>query len=457
MSKKSGRPEGRRKPKKKAGAKGDAGNAAAPAKRSGLPAGYAPFLAGLKERIRAAQVKASLSVNRELVGLYWDIGRSIVERQREEGWGKSVVERLSQDLRKEFQGIAGFSPQNLWYMRAFYLAWTEEAADLQQPVGDLTLEDLQQLVGGLPWGHNLQLMAKVKDPAARLWYARQAAENGWSRAVLVHQIESGLRERQGKALTNFQAALPPPQSDLAEQVLKDPYNFDFLNLGAKVRERDLEQALIERLQNFLLELGKGFAFVGRQYHLTVDGDDYYIDLLFYHLHLRCYVVIDLKVVPFEPEFAGKMNFYLSAVEDQLRQPEDRPSIGLILCKERKRLTVEYALRNTAAPIGVSQYRLTKALPADLKKILPSAKDIEAEVREVFVVGKGATTVCPKCGGRLIELSRDHEMYDLEEDATEGQAADWMAEAESGMDGNYSYDDAEYRCEKCGRVVHREEQ
>ena len=224
---------------------------------SRLPTGYAALLSSLKERIRAAQVKAALSVNRELIRLYWDIGKSIVERQKRKGWGKSVVERLARDIQAEFPGISGFSPQNIWYMRSFYIAWTEEAAILQQPVGELDPGDLQQLVGGLPWGHNIQLLAKVKDPAQRLWYARQSVENGWSRAVLVHQIESGLFERQGKATTNFPATLPPPQSDLAVEMLKDPYNFDFLTLNAEARERELEKGLLDHLQRFLLELGMG--------------------------------------------------------------------------------------------------------------------------------------------------------------------------------------------------------
>ena len=439
-----------------------------PVPQGSLPAGYGVLLAEIKERIRTAQIKASLSVNRELISLYWDIGRSIVGRQREEGWGKAIVERLGADLDREFPGIAGFSSGNLWRMRAFYLAWagelpaqpareTRRKAKLAQPARELTPGKPPEPIFSIPWFHNVVIVEKLKDPAIRLWYARQAVENGWSRAVLVHQIESGLHDRQGKAVTNFKSTLPPPQSDLAAQMLKDPFHFDFLTLDTQVRERELEQGLIANLQRFLLELGKGFAFVGRQYHLTVDGDDYYIDLLFYHLNLRCYVVIDLKAVAFKPEFAGKMNFYLSAVDDQLRHPDDKPSIGLILCKERKHLTVEYALRNTAGPIGVSEYRLTKALPANLKGSLPAIKDIEAGVRNVFVVNKGDPQICPICGGRLIELSRNQEMDDIDEDATEGQMADWMGEAESGIEGNYSYDEAEYQCAKCGRIIYREEQ
>ncbi len=342
-----------------------------------LPAGYGALLEDIKTRIRAAQVKAALSVNRELIGLYWHIGKSIVERQRAEGWGKSVIERLSRDLQSEFAGISGFSPQNIWRMRAFYLAWTKEIANLSQPVRDLDGVNLPQAVGEIPWGHNLQLLSKLKDPVQRLWYAQQTVLHGWSRAVLVHQIESDLSARQGKALTNFQTTLPAPQSDLAQELIKDPYHFDFLGLGPKLSERQLEQALIDRLKDFLIELGKGFAFVGRQYRLEVAGEDYYLDLLFYHLHLRCFMVIDLKVKPFKPEFAGKMNFYLSAVDDQLRHTDDQSSIGLILCKERNKVIVEYALRDTTKPMGVATY---KVLPPKLKADLPSAKQIEDAMR-----------------------------------------------------------------------------
>ncbi len=346
---------------------------------TGVPAGYPALLDDLKRRIRAAQVKAALSVNRELIALYWHIGKSIVERQKAEGWGKTVVERLATDLQREFPGVGGFSPQNIWYMRAFYLAWTDDLQNLQQLVGDFDGKSLPQPVAGIPWGHNIQLITKLKAPIPRLWYARQTLEHGWSRAVLVHQIESDLFKRQGKAVTNFPATLPPPQSDLAQQVLKDPYNFDFLTLAADGRERDLEQGLLAHLRKFLLELGAGFAFVGQQHHLEVGGDDFYVDLLFYHLRLRCFVVIDLKMEAFKPEFAGKMNFYLSAVDDLLRHKDDRPSIGLILCKGKNRVVVEYALRDTRKPIGVSAYRLTERLPERLKGSLPTVEELEAEL------------------------------------------------------------------------------
>ena len=358
-----------------------------------LPAGYTTLLADLKARVRAAQLRAAVSVNRELILLYWDIGKIIVEAQKTKGYGKQVVERLAEDLQKEFPGTAGFSPQNVWYMRSFYLAWTKEPQKLQQPVGESTSKFLPQLVGELagsnlpqpvaeiPWGHNLVLLAKLKTPLIRLWYAHKAIEHGWSRAVLTHHIETQLHEREGKAVTNFQRTLPPPQSDLAEQTLKDPYNFDFLTIRSDAHERDLEQGLLDHIQKFLLELGVGFAFVGRQYHMEISGQDYYLDLLFYHLRLRCYVVIDLKMKAFAPEFAGKMNFYLSAVDDQLRHADDRPSIGLLLCKERDHLTVEYALRDLKKPIGVAQWqtKLVESLPKNLKGSLPTVAEIEAEL------------------------------------------------------------------------------
>jgi len=358
-----------------------------------LPAGYTTLLADLKARVRAAQLRAVVSVNRELILLYWDIGRIIVEAQTTKGYGKQVVERLADDLHEAFPKMDGFSPRNVWRMRAFYLAWTEGSQKHRQPVGNLDSKILPQLVAELdghnlpqpvadiPWGHNVLLLEKIPNPILRLWYAHKVIEHGWSRAVLTHHIETQLHKREGKAVTNFQRTLPPPQSDLAEQTLKDPYNFDFLTLHSDAHERDLEQGLLDHIQKFLLELGVGFAFVGRQYHMEISGQDYYLDLLFYHLRLRCYVVIDLKMKAFEPEFAGKMNFYLSAVDDQLRHADDRPSIGLLLCKERDHVTVEYALRDLKKPIGVAQWqtKLVESLPRNLKGSLPTVAEIEAEL------------------------------------------------------------------------------
>jgi predicted nuclease of restriction endonuclease-like (RecB) superfamily len=327
---------------------------------------YRELLARLKNQIRTAQVRAAVAVNQELVLLYWGIGNEILTRQKEEGWGTQVIERLAKDLRSEFPDINGFSLRNLKYMRAFAEAWPEEAI-------------VQQAAAQLPWFHNCVLLDKVKDPTERLWYISQAIQNGWSRNVLVMQIESGLYRRQGKAITNFQATLPRPQSDLAQQLIKDPYNFDFLTLAAAAQERDLERGLLEHLRQFLIELGTGFAFVGSQVPLEVGGEDFRLDLLFYHLKLRCFVVIDLKMTPFKPEYAGKMNFYLSAVDDMIRHPDDKPSIGLVLCKTQNRIIAEYALRNTATPIGVSEFRHIEKLPEQLKGTLPTIEEIEAEL------------------------------------------------------------------------------
>lgn len=385
---------------------------------SALPADYASILADLKTRVRAAQLRAAVSVNRGLIALYWDIGRVIVEQQKQHKWGDGVIDRLSRDLAKEFPQTAGFSRFNLYRMRLFFLAYAPEVAIVARPVQQLTdggklprpeteskfvAQAVQQLpapilpllepeifttppepIASLPWGHNLALLYKLESTADRFWYARKAVEHGWSRAVLTHHIEAQLHRREGKAVTNFRRTLPPAQSDLAEQTLKDPYNFDFLTLGSEARERELELGLLDHIQKFLLELGVGFAFVGRQFHLEIGGQDYYLDLLFYHLRLRCYVVIDLKMKAFEPEFAGKMNFYLSAVDDQLRHADDQPSIGLLLCKERDNLTVEYALRDLKKPIGVAQWRtkLVESLPKNLKGSLPTVAEIESELSKM---------------------------------------------------------------------------
>lgn len=330
---------------------------------------YETFLTDLKVRIRSAQVRAALAVNRELVLLYWQIGRDILSRQQQQGWGAKVIQTLSEDLKQEFPEMKGFSRSNLLYMRAFAQAFPDEAI-------------VQAVLGQITWYHNVALLEKLKSNEERLWYARQTVEHGWSRNVLVHQIESGLYRRMGGAITNFDRALPPPQSDLANQLLKDPYHLDFLDVTSSVQERDLERALVERIREFLLELGVGFAFVGSQYHLEVDGDDYYIDLLFYHLKLRCYVVIDLKVTEFQPEFSGKMNFYISAVDDLLRHPEDRATIGIVLCKGKKKTAVEYALRDVNRPIGVSTYQLRDSLPKSLEENLPTVEQLAMEINTV---------------------------------------------------------------------------
>jgi predicted nuclease of restriction endonuclease-like (RecB) superfamily len=329
-----------------------------------IPLGYPVLLETLKTRIGEARVRAALAVNSELVLLYWSIGREILERQNSEGWGAKVIDRLAKDLQTAFPDQKGFSPRNIKYMRAFADTYPD-------------LPIVQQVAAQLPWFHNCVLMDKVKDSTEREWYARAAIQNGWSRNVLVHQIESRLYHRQGNAVTNFERTLPAPQSDLAAQILKDPYNFDFLTLGDAAHERDLERALTTHIRDFLLELGAGFAFVGSQHHLEVAGEDFYLDLLFYHLELRAFVVIDLKMGDFKPEYAGKMQFYLAAADDLLRKTGDAPAVGIILCRGKNRVLVEYTLRDTTRPIGVSEYRLGEALPETLRGTLPTIEELEA--------------------------------------------------------------------------------
>ena len=327
------------------------------------PDGYTEFLAALQARIEKARVRAGVAVNRELVLLYWQTGRDILRKQETEGWGAKVIDRLAADLRRALPGMRGFSARNLKYMRSLASAWTEEEIG-QAPLAQIT------------WYQNITLVEKVKSRERRLWYAQQAVENGWSRPVLVHQIDTDLYGRQGQALTNFERTLPAPQSELAQEVLKDPYSFEFLTIAQDAKERELQKALLERLRDFLLELGTGFAFVGSDVHLEVGGDDFYLDLLFYHLRLRAYVVVELKTVDFKPEFAGKMSFYLSAVDDLFRHDEDRPSIGLILCRGKNRTVVEYTLRDTGKPIGVSEHR---TLPEGLRGKLPTVEQLEQEL------------------------------------------------------------------------------
>lgn len=336
--------------------------------RKHLPAlsRYEAFLKELKERIRSAQLRAAISVNSELVMLYWSIGKDILAKQKAEGWGTKIIEKLAEDLTKSLPGVTGFGARNLKYMRTFAETWPKVSI-------------VQASLAQLPWYHNIALLEKLKSQHERLWYAQQAIEHGWSRNVLVHQIESGLYKRHGRALTNFSRTLPAPESELAKELLKDPYYFEFLTLGPNLQERDLQQGLIQHLRDLILELGKGFAFVGSQYHLLVGGQDYFLDLLFYHLRLHCYVAIDLKIEEFKPEFAGKMNFYLSSVDELLRHEQDGPSIGLILCKEKNRIVVEYALRDTRKPMGVADYKLTEALPDRLKSELPTNEDLAPEL------------------------------------------------------------------------------
>ena len=333
------------------------------------PPGYAALLKDIKERVHTAQMRATLAVNRELILLYWSIGRDILDRQQAEGWGTKVIDRLAKDLGAEFPGVEGFSPRSLKYMRTFAGEWPDESI-------------VQQVAAQLPWGHHDGPPDRIKNRTTREWYLQSAVEHGWSRNVLVHQISSRLHERQGKALSNFSQALPPEGSDLAEQLLKDPYQFDFLTLASSYKERELERGLLIHLRDLLLELGRGFAFVGSQVPLEVDGQTFYLDLLFYHIRLHCYFVIDLKVGPFKPEYAGKLNFYLSAADALRRTTSDAPTVGLLLCESRGKSIVEYALRDVAKPIGVSTYRVTRQLPEPLRDEIPSIEDLQGVVEKL---------------------------------------------------------------------------
>jgi predicted nuclease of restriction endonuclease-like (RecB) superfamily len=331
-----------------------------------IPPTYDRFLKDLKHRIRNAQVKAALAINQEMVMLYWSIGRDILQRQESEGWGAKVIDRLAKDLQNAFPDVTGLSARNLKYMRSFAAAYPDEAI-------------VQRSVAQLPWRHNIVLIEKLKDPEQRLWYAAQTTDSGWSRDILAMQIDSDLYRRQGGAVTNFDRTLPSPQSDLAQQLLKDPYNFDFLSLGKDAQERDLERALVLHIRDFLLELGVGFSFVGSQYPIEIDGQDFRLDLLFYHFKLRCFVVIDLKMGDFQPEFSGKMNFYVSAVDEVLRHADDQPTIGIILCRSKSRTIAEFSLRGMSQPIGVSTHHIGKELPSNLMDSLPTVEQLEAEL------------------------------------------------------------------------------
>jgi predicted nuclease of restriction endonuclease-like (RecB) superfamily len=336
--------------------------------RSELPQGYAETLGDIKQRIQQERLRVVMAANSAMVLLYWDIGRVILERQEREGWGAKVIDRLSADLREAHPEMRGLSARNLKYMRSFAAAWPDRAI-------------VQEPLARLPWYHQIALLEKLGSADERLWYARAAARAGWSHNILAMQIQGRAKERAGKAITNFASTLPPERSDMAAQVFKDPYLFDFLGTADPRREREVEQALVDHIQKFLLELGVGFAFVGRQVRFEVGDQDFVLDLLFYHLKLRAFVVIELKAGAFKPEHAGKMNFYLSAVDDLLRHPDDKPTIGLLLCKEKDKVVVEYALRDVAKPIGVAQWetRLVESLPEGLKGSLPTVEEIEAEL------------------------------------------------------------------------------
>lgn len=351
---------------------------------------YTGLLAEIKTRIQAAQTRAVLAVNGEMVRLYWHIGRLLDARQAQQGWGAGVIPRLALDLKNALPEVKGFSARNLDRMVAFARAYpspsdfspqpvakSDAAPKAPQPVANSSPDD--SLLWQLPWGHHAVVLEKIKLHDQRRWYMAQALAHGWSRSVLQMQIERAAHQRQGAAVNNFATRLPAPQSDLAQQALKDPYIFDFLTLQASFHERELETGLVQHLERFLLELGQGFAFVGRQYHLAVGESDFYIDLLFYHLKLRAYVVIELKRGDFKPEYAGKLNFYCNVVDDMLRHASDAPTIGLMLCQDKDNVLAEYALRGIDKPIGIANYELTRALPETLQSALPSIEALEAEL------------------------------------------------------------------------------
>ena len=336
--------------------------------RISMPEWYPDLLASVAGRVAAGRSRAIAAVNSELLATYWAIGADLIYREAQEGWGTRVVLRLSADIRAQFLGTKGYSPRNLRYMKSFAAAWPESSI-------------LQGSLARLPWYHQIALLEKLGDPATRLWYAAAAIENGWSRDILVHQIDTRLHERSGKAITNFAATLPPADSDLAQQATKDPYVFDFLAMTDRRNERELETQLVMHVQKFLLELGQGFAFVGEQVRLEIGDDEFFADLLFYHLRLRCYVVVELKATAFNPGFVGQLGMYMAAVDDLLAHPDDKPTIGLLLCKTKNNVVAEYALRSSSMPIGVAEWKdaITDSLPEEFASSLPTIETIEAEL------------------------------------------------------------------------------
>lgn len=328
---------------------------------------YKDFILDIKQRVQSAQIKAAVIVNQTLLQLYWDLAGRIVAKQQATAWGDGFLLQMSRDLQASFPDMKGFSLRNLKYMRQWFQFWSKQAA-----IG-------QQLVAQIPWGHNLVIISKIKNPHEAMFYVQKTMQNNWSRVVLTHQIESNLYQRQGKAISNFQTTLPAPQSDLASETLKDPYIFDFLSLTEKHNEKELESALVAQVTRLLLELGVGFSYLGRQYKLEISGDEFFIDLLFYHVKLHCYIVVELKTVKFKPEFIGQLNFYISAVDGVLKSEADNASIGILICKSKHATVVEYALKDIHKPIGVSEYIITQNLPDKFKSSLPSIEEIEAEL------------------------------------------------------------------------------
>ncbi|MCD8263854.1 MAG: PDDEXK nuclease domain-containing protein [Tannerellaceae bacterium] len=359
---------------------------------------YSHFLKQIKAQIQTSQVKAVIAVNSHLLYMYWTIGKHILLGQQQQGWGAKVIDNLSKDLKSEFPDQTGFSTRNLKYMRKFAAEYPEDVllqiisqtdkkegnTIVQAPLAQLEELFMQAPLARISWYHHVTLMDKVRDPDERIWYIQQTIENGWSRNVLLIQIETDLynRQVQTKKITNFKSTLPARQSDLAEQMMKDPYIFDFVTIGEKVHERNIEDQLCNHITKFLLELGQGFSFIGRQYHLSVGDQDYYIDLLFYHIKLRCYVVVELKTGAFIPEYLGKLNFYINAVNNSLKTEQDNPTLGILLCKSKNEVIAEYALGGINRPIGIADYELSKIVPEELKSTLPTIEDLEKELEDI---------------------------------------------------------------------------
>ena len=354
---------------------------------------YLPFLHQIKEKILTARYQAVLAVNSRMIFLYWEIGMYILTLQKEKGWGAKVIDQLSADLKKDFPDMKGLSPRNLKYMRKFAEELPPRLIVQQLAALNIVKKKLktykinydlfmQHPAALLPWSHSMVLMDKIKMPDERIFYVQKSIENSWSRNVLIHQIENGLFKQNRKLTSNFKKTLPAPVSELATETFKNTYFFDFINLKDQALEKDLEDALIDKITKFLLELGVGFAFVGRQYHLEVENQDYSLDMLFYHTHLHCYVVVELKIGDFKPEYAGKINFYLSAIDEQVKGKQDQPSIGLILCKQANKIIAEYVIRDTSKPIGIAQYKIIKRIPKNLQDFLPAKAELKNRLKNI---------------------------------------------------------------------------
>lgn len=361
-----------------------------------LPNGYTQWRKDIEQLIDTAKLHTALNVNVGTLTLYWNIGKSILQKQEQEGWGKQVIEQLSKDLISRYPDDRGYSVRNLRYMKRFASAYPDfpilqvPLAELKElPILQATLAELenegkefvQVPLAQISWYHHISLLPKVKDEAERAYYITETAQNGWSRDVMLLQIDNGYIHAKGHAINNFEQTLPPPQSDLARYIFKDPYNFSFIGTVALQNELDIEKSLTSKITDFLLEMGRGFAYIGRQYHISVDGDDYYIDLLMYHLKLHCYVVVELKAVEFKPEFVSKLNFYISAVDDLVKSPEDKPTIGLLLCRTKSNKKAEFSLRGITQPMGIAQYE-TEKLFADVASALPQIEEIENSVKDL---------------------------------------------------------------------------